>query len=245
MIVLKKRFARISPLLLLLLTLGSLPIQAAEGSPAERGSLRVTGQAVVSCAPDLAYITLGVETKDSSAAEASAENARLMKEVYQALQTLGLTEREIETSGYNIYSSTQVVERGTAQETTITSYYVQNRITITTTALEKVGPIIDAAVQAGANQVQGVRFDLADKQELQRRALHNAVVQARGKAEVMAAAAGVVIGGLASLTEEYGSYAPMMETALVRGSLGAKDASTTVTPGEIEVSAQVTLVFWF
>ncbi|NLJ80061.1 MAG: SIMPL domain-containing protein [Firmicutes bacterium] len=230
-------------LLVLSLILGTAALGAAEEG--EKGSLRVTGQAVISGRPDLALITLGVETKDPSAEAASQENAERMASVLEALQELGLEKKDLETGGYNIYSTTQVINRGTDKEETVTLYQAQNRLLISTKNLDQVGQIIDAAVKAGANQVQGVRFDLSDKQELQLLALEKAVAQARSKAEVMAAGAGVALGGLISLQEEYGTYAPALDSLALRAYGAKEEASTVISPGEIEVSAQVNLVFWF
>jgi uncharacterized protein YggE len=231
---------KVAVLMVLVLSLASGGlVQARE---AERGSIQVTGSAIVTGAPDVAYITLGVETRDPSAEVAAQENANRMAKVFSALKALGLTDKELTTSGYNIYSSTQVINRGTDDEVTVTTYYVQNRINVTTKDLDNVGQIIDAAVKAGANQVQGVSFDIEDKQALQLEALKNAVAQGMIKANVMAESAGITLGGLATMSESYGSYAPMVATMAFKA-----DASqpTMINPGDVEVSATVNLEFWF
>lgn len=233
-------------LLTVVLVLGIQPtgLVLANSIPENPSRLNVNGNAVISVAPDTAYVSLGVETSNVSAEVASEENAIRMAKVLAALKELGLTDKEISTKGYNIYSYNQTQNRGTKDEVNITTYQVQNKIEITTKNLEQVGKIVDIAVKAGANQVQGIRFDLADKQDLQLQALGNAIKQARTKAEVMAAAAGVELGGIISLNEDYGSYAPMYETAVMRAqSLSSVD--TSITPGDVEISARVSMVFWF
>ncbi|NMB02752.1 MAG: SIMPL domain-containing protein [Firmicutes bacterium] len=239
----RKSFSNISLLtvLVLALCLGAfLPEIALANS--EAGRLHVTGSAVVTGAPDIAHITLGVETQDVSADVAAQDNASRMAKVFTALKELGLTERELSTSGYNIYSSTQVVGRGTNEETSITTYRVHNRINITTKNLDIVGEIIDRAVQAGANQVQGIQFDVEDKQAMQLKALQNAIKQGVAKAEAMAEAAGLTLTQLVSLSENYSSYAPMVNTMVMRAD---SFAGTTINPGEVEVSANVQLEFLF
>ncbi len=231
---------RIGILTILLLSLGGgVAVQA---GLSERGSLHVTGNAVVTGDPDIAYITIGVETRDPSAEVAAEDNANRMDRVFAALKALGLTDKELTTSGYNVYSSSQVQNRGTEQEVTSTTYHVQNRIIVTTKELNGVGHIIDAAVTAGANQVQGVRFDIEDKQAMQLKALSNAVEQGMAKAKVMAQSAGVTLGGLASINENYSSYAPMVSTMALRADSAM---GTTISPGEVEVGATVNLEFWF
>lgn len=208
------------------------------------GSIQVTGTAVVTGSPDMAIITLGVETKDPSAQVASQENANRMETVFAALKEMGLSEKELTTSGYNIYSSNQVIARGTENEVTVTTYHVQNKITITTKELDKVGTIIDVAIKAGANQVQGIRFDIQDKQAMQLQALKNAVQQGKAKAEIMAEAAGITLGGLATMNESYSSHAPVISTMAARSEAFAA-SPTTINPGEVEVSATVSMNFWF
>lgn len=118
---------------------------------------------------------------------------------------------------------------------------MQNRINITTKNLDSVGEIVDRAVKAGANQVQGIRFDVQDKQALQLEALKLAVQQGMGKAEAMAEAAGVTLGELVSMSESYSSYAPMVRAvAYADAAVG-----TSISPGEVEVSASVQMEFAF
>ncbi|HKM43165.1 MAG TPA: SIMPL domain-containing protein [Limnochordia bacterium] len=236
----RKPYFQIGVLIMLLLSLFSgFTVQARSS---EHSSLSVTGSAVVVAAPDIAYITLGVETKDPSAQMAVQENAKHMASVFAALKALGLTDKELSTSGYNVYSSTQVHNRGTDTEVTTTTYHVHNRINVTTSDLESVGQVIDAAVQNGANQVQGVRFDIQDKQSMQLEALKSAVEQGMAKAHVMAQSAGITLGGIATMSENYSSYAPMVSTMALRAD---SIQGTTISPGDVEVSATVNLNLWF
>lgn len=233
---------RLTVLCFVTLALVAGSIIPASAQTAEPGKLQVTGSAVVLGNPDIAHITLGVETESTSAQEAAGENAEQMAAIIAALKELGLTDQALATSGYNIYSTSQVLNRGTAEERTVTLYRVQNRLTITTRDLDQVGEIVDRAVRAGANQVQGISFDVEDKQALQLEALKKAVQQARGKAQAMAEAAEVELGPLTLLTESYSSYAPMVTAMAYR--LDAA-ASTPIAPGEVEISATVQLEFSF
>ena len=222
-------------------TLLMLLVAGAALADAEPKRLQVSGTAVVTGDPDIAYITVGVETQNPSAEKAAQDNASIMAQVLAALREMGLTEKEVSTSGYNIWGSTQTVNRGTDKEETVTTYWVQNRINITTKNLDSVGEIVDRAVKAGANQVQGIRFDVQDKQALQLEALKLAVQQGMGKAEAMAEAAGVTLGKLGSMSESYSSYAPMVRAvAYADAAVG-----TSISPGEVEVSASVQMEFAF
>lgn len=227
-------------LLLVVLAAAVQPQEALADSVGRR--LQVTGTAVISASPDIAYITLGVETQDPSAEKAAQDNANIMAAVLSAMEDLGLSKREVTTSGYNIWGSTQILNRGTQDEQTVTTYWVQNRINITTKNLEQVGEIIDRAVKAGANQVYGINFDVQDKQDMQIEALKLAVKQGIAKAEVMAEAAGVSLGELVYMTESYSTYAPMTGYMALRADA---EAATPINPDDVEVRATVELEFAF
>lgn len=239
-----KHLRRISLCLVVVLVL-SVGSAMAAAVPEQSGRLQVTGNAVITAAPDLARITLGVETSSTSAEEAVSENAQRMDSVLAALRALGVEQSAMTTSGYNVYSYDNTFGRSTPAEEITTTYHVQNGITITTENLDEVGLIVDTAVKAGANQVRNVTFDIADKQDMQLQALQVAIEQALTKANVMAQSAGETIGGIVSIDEEYGTYVakseamPMMAVGFDGG------AQTSINPGEIEVTARVTMEFWF
>lgn len=221
-----------------------LPHGSAAAQETDRqGAMHVSGRAVVTAAPDIAYVALGVETRNESAQTAAMENAALMDKVLTSLKELGLTEEDFSTSGYNVYSYQQTSRSAPEAEPT-TWYVVQNRLEITVRDLDRVGEIIDAAIGAGANQVQSVRFDIQDKQAMQLQALENAVKQARMKAQTLAEAAGVTLGGIKVITEQNTSYVPYTDTAALR-TFAAPEAKTQITPGDVEVSADVLVEFWF
>lgn len=232
--------------IILCLCIGLLtsPLAQANNTDLPRGSLQITGQAVITGTPDVVYITLGVETKNALADVASQENADRMTEVFAALKNLGLTDKQLTTSGYNIYSSNQVIARGTENERTITNYHVENKIKITTSDLEVVGKIVDVAIKAGANKVQGIQFDIKDKHSMQLEALNNAVIQAKEKAKVMAEAAEIALGGITNMNENFSSYTPMVNTIALRAEAMSQN-TTTINPGDVQVTATVSMNFWY
>jgi uncharacterized protein YggE len=218
---------------------------SAASIPEHSGRLQVTGNAVVTAAPDMVRITLGVETSSTSAEIAASENAERMASVLAALEALGLQQSAISTSGYNIYSYSNTYGQSTPEELIQTTYNVHNGITITTKNLDTVGLIVDTAVKAGANQVQNVNFDIAEKQDMQLQALEVAIEQALTKAGVMARSAGETLGGIVSIDEEYGTYVAQNESLKMMAAGYDRGAVTSINPGEIEVTAQVTMEFWF
>lgn len=222
---------------------GSLGHDAMAQETNSGGTIQVSGDAVVSAAPDVAYISLGVETRDRLAENASQENVAIMSKIIAALKEFGLNDQEITTSGFYIYSY-QEAERSTDPIQYYTVYTVRNQVNIRTGNLEDVGTIIDLAIKAGANQVQGISFDTESKAELQMKALENATRQARDKAEAIAKAAGVSIKEVVSITEQSDTYAPYTEAVMFRVS-AADSAKTPINPGDVEVKARVIVEYKF
>lgn len=235
----KSRFSKVMALLVLSVIVLSSSAYASQST----NSIKVTGHAVVTAAPDVAYITLGVETKSNSAASSSEENAAAVANVIAKLKEFGLTDSEITTSNYNIYSY-QDYDRITDPQTYVTVYYVRNQLNIKTNRLSEVGKIIDLAIRAGANQVQGIKFDLEDKSELQLLALKNATKQAAAKAKAIAEAANVEIASLINVTEEYEYYAPYTEVNMFR-SAAAGITDTQINPSDVEVTARIVAEYGF
>ncbi|HHX02650.1 MAG TPA: SIMPL domain-containing protein [Firmicutes bacterium] len=221
----------------------SFDFDAAAQTSTNTGVIRVSGDAVVTAAPDVAYISLGVETRDQLAENASQQNAEIMSKIIAALKEFGLRDQEITTSGYYIYSY-QEPERSSDPISYYTVYTVRNQVNVRTNRLEDVGTIIDLAIKAGANQVQGISFDTENKAELQLIALENATRQAREKAEAIAKAAGVSIKETVSITEQSETYAPYTEAVMFRAS-AADSAKTPINPGDVEVKARVVIEYQF
>lgn len=235
-----KKITQVS--LFLIFMLIAVPVLAQGKIPENSGRLQVMGNAVATASPDVAHITLGVETSHTSAERATQENARKMNNVFVALKNLELEDIDISTSGYSVYSYNETVKNGSNEEN-VTTYHVRNNINITTKDLNETGTIVDVAVKAGANQIQGIHFNLKDKQELQLQALKLAIEQAKKKATAIADASDVTLGGIASITENYASYAPMQDSMMKSSFAGS--AGTSFNPGDVEVSAQVTIEYWF
>lgn len=239
-----KKITRVSVSLFLSLMLMAIPAFADGTVPENTGRLKVKGNAVVTVSPDIAHITLGVETSHSSAERATQENARKMANVFVALKNLELEDYDISTSGYSVYSYDEFKKNSDNEDVVVTTYKVRNNINIKTKDLNETGTIVDVAVKAGANQIHGIWFDLNDKQELQLQALKLAIDQAKAKGTAMADASGISLGGIASLTEDYATHAPMQESMMMRNTLGGS-AGTSFNPGDVEITAQVTIEYWF
>jgi uncharacterized protein len=211
--------------------------QAAPGSPA----IRVSATGEVRAAPDQAVADFAVETVAATAQEAAAQNAQRMERVIAALVRAGVPRERIETRDYSVYPDYDHREGG---EPRIRGYRVNNTVQATLHEVDGVGPVIDAALAAGANRVHGVRFGLRDPQAHRQRAIADAVRRARADAEAMAAALGLGLGMVREAsTVEAGPVFPVVQEARMQMAGDAAMSPTPVSPGEQVVRATVQVVY--
>jgi uncharacterized protein len=206
-------------------------------------SIRVTGTGEARAKPDQAIADFGVETMAPTAQAAGAENAQRMERVIAALVRAGVPRDRIETRDYNVYPDydPRPVE---GMEPRVRGYRVMNTVSATMEDIERVGPVIDAALAAGANRVNGVRFGLRDPQSFRQRAIDDAVRRARSDAEALAAALGVGLGGIReAFTADVAMGQPIiMEQRMAMADM-AQSAPTPISPGEQTVRATVVIVY--
>jgi uncharacterized protein YggE len=178
--------------------------------------------------PDKAQVTAGVQTQATTAADALAENARLMNKVVAALTSAGGS--DLQTQQVSLYPRTN--ESGDVVGFTAAD-------TVTATArIADAGGLVDAAVAAGANTVDGPSLSVSDRDGLYRAALAKAMADARAKALALGNAGGFGVGAVSSVTEETaGAPVPVLEAA------AAKSSDTPVEPGTQDVTADVSVTF--
>lgn len=208
------------------------PSGLAPQAPSEAPPARVValGQGTVLAEATSASMTVSVETRSHSAAEAGQENAARMERVQEALRRAGL-EDAITTTGYSLRPD---VNRDTGVE----SYRAHNGVRIELDDVERAGEIIDLAIGAGANRIGAIQFESEEKDDARHEALAMAVTRAREDAEAMAAAAGGRLGALLEITTDwsYDSNNRVYEAAL-------SFARTPIEPGAQEVSAKVRMTW--
>jgi uncharacterized protein YggE len=222
---------RIVILAVALAALGALGAAALVGgagaAAAESEGITVTGRGAVAVAPDRATLSFGIETRGRTAREAVSANVAPMRRVIAAIRAAGATELETQ----QLHVGAQLGERGDQ------GFVAVNAVSAVVRDLSRLAAVIDAAVGAGANQVQGPGFARSDEAALERQALAAAFADARARAQALAQTAGVTLGRpLAIVT--VGDAAP-----LVAESRLTDTASTPIEPGEQQVVAQVTVTF--
>jgi uncharacterized protein len=205
--------------------------------------IQAYGEAELTAAPDLARISLVIETRSNSALDAVEENARLANAVREALLDYGLSEDDLTTGNYNLYSYKEWYEGLPFGEEAPITYNATNEIVVTTKQLETVGEIIDLSVKAGANNVNYVSFELEDPQDLLMEALGLASGQARQKADAIAGGTGDEISGLQTIREERTDFMPYRYSDMAAQEGLGMGAPTPINPGDVTIRAAVVAEF--
>jgi hypothetical protein len=201
-------------------------------------TISVTGKGEVPLTPDIARITIGVRTQGVDVAEAVASNNTQAQEVVEALQEMGVAERDIQTSNFSIYPQQQYDERGQVIDTT---FVVENTVYVTVRELESLGDLLDVAVGLGANSIYGIQFDVEEKGGAVSEARQVAVEDARAQAQELAEAAGVQLGDIQSISAISSYPGPIFDG---RGAAAEQAASTVpISPGQLIITAEVSVVY--
>ncbi len=206
--------------------------------PTNASTVTVQGYGSAEGKPNELTISLGVQTQASTAAVALSTNSTKANALISKLKADGVTDQDLQTAGLTV----QPVYTGPKQ--LITSYQVMNTVTVTLYDLAEAGKIIDDAASAAGNAivVNDIAFSVKDDTALLGQARAAAVRQAAGQAQLMASAAGLVLGHLCSLVDN--SSAPPPPVTFAAGVPGKATApSTPVQPGEEQVTANVTAVY--
>lgn len=224
---------------ILTLVLAALMAFSPVAAMADDSVITVSGTGVVAYKPDTAMITLGVNESAEGAVEAQSIVNRKIDAVKKALIKQGVKEEQIAVGDLGLWANYDYSDN----KQKLTGYNASHTLTITLSDMNAVGPLIDAALSAGANQLQGVSFSVKQSSEAYDKALALAVEKARAKAEVLAQAAGVKLGALEALTEaaDYG-YSPYIAANVAMSDKAGADP-TQVDTGMVNISATVTAVY--
>jgi uncharacterized protein YggE len=194
--------------------------------------------------PDRAQVTFAVATENIDVKIAQKANAAQMTKVIDALVAAGLPKDALKTTGYNIYPVYDDYSK-TPFDQKIRTYQVTNTLTVTLHDVNMTGEVIDIAVANGINQASSIQFMLSDEQAqvLRTEALKKAVSRARADADTVAGALGTAIIGVQSV-DISGGYAPVLfENYNAVDALTKSAAPTPIQPGDVTVTAQVSITY--
>ena len=192
-------------------------------------TMTLTGHGEISVSPDIVIIRLGVETTGENLSRIQADNARISQAVIQALQRMGIT--DIKTSQYSINKVYDYVEGRQFDR----GYSVRNILELRTNNLEAAGNIIDTAVNAGANIVDLITFDISNREYYYQQALNMAIMNAIQKAKSITMNLGISSAPVpVNIVENTAMLFPVQREFA---------AATPIMPGAINIAANVTVDF--
>lgn len=201
--------------------------------------ITVTGTGKASGTPDMVQVSMGVETQDQIVQKAVNDNQTQMNALLAKLKDLGIPEKDIQTSSYNIFSQHPSLSTGPdgKGDTGSILYSVSNQVQTTIRDVSKLGNVLDQVVMDGANNIYGVTFGFSDPSKLETDARTKAVQDAGNRAQSLAKLEGVTLGTIISVNEVNSFPGPTFPAA---SSLGG--GGTPIQPGALEVivSIQVT-----
>lgn len=209
------------------------------GANPNQRTIQVSGNGEAQAPPDLAVLSLAIETHAATAADAAGRNGGLAQKVSAAIRARLGDKGKTWTGGYSLYPEYADESRPNAKPA-ITGYRAENTITVQTGALDLVGPLIDAAIAAGANRVNSLDFSLRDDTSARNDAISKAAKDAQAQAQALAAALNLKLGPIINATT-VSNEGP--RPVMFRAAALSANSSTPVSPGEVTVPASVSLTY--
>jgi uncharacterized protein YggE len=206
-------------------------------------TLNVSGNGTVYLTPDIAYIYVGVHTDDPDLASGVSKNNSQAQALVDALKNAGIDGKDIQTSNFSVYTNgTPGYDPNTGQPTNNGRYYsIDNSVYVTVRDLSKLGTILSTAVGAGANSINSISFDVADKTAAMVEARQKAMANASSLAGELAKSAGASLGQIQDITYSENSYTPFY--GMGGGGASAPNASVPIQPGQTQVSVTVSVTY--
>ena len=222
------------------------PLDGNEYAVTEPPTLTVGGRGEVSVAPDRAILRLGAVAQATKASEAQSQVNQVVQNIIKGIKSLGVADKSIATidlSIYPVYGNQPPEPQEQPTQPVIRGYRASNIIRVEIEKLESLGGVIDAGLDAGANRIEGLSFDLRDDGESRAQALRLATEEADAKANAIARAMGVDIVGIKQISEAgINLVRPQMDSGPV---FSARAAATPVQAGQIRVEASLTVSYYF
>jgi len=201
-----------------------------------------SGEGKIVAKPDVAVVNLTILTEADTSKAAQDDNSKKSKAVVDFLKKQGIEEKDIRTSGYNIYPQYKYPRDG---KPVINGYQVNQTLEVKIRDLDKVSVILDGVVTAGVNQVNGLSFEIDDPDKLKAQARDEAIKDAKAKANELESQLGVRLGRIVNFTEgSYGVPTPMYyEISAKAMGMGGGGGGPDVPSGENEIKVTVTITY--
>ena len=211
------------------------------GRPADQlYTITIEGEGKVTAVPDIAQISLGLQTDKATVTEAQRENTDKVNKIVSDLKALGIEGKDIKTDNYSVYPRYD----WTDGKQVLRGYTVTQSLSVKIRNLDSIGTVLEKSAADGANQVGGLNFTIDEPETLKQQAREKALEQAKQKAEALAKIAGVKLGRLVSFNENSSGYpiyarTDMMKSAPVAGEAAVPD----IQPGSQDIIVDVTVTY--
>jgi uncharacterized protein len=244
----KFRFRSFSVVAVLLLVVALTAVACAPGATSSgaaqtqtgaAGGITVVGTGEAFGRPDTAEIQIGAETFAETVAEATSQNEALIQSIMAALAAQGIEEKDIRTSNYSVWAEQVYGERGPEG---VAGYRVNNLVTVVIRDVDAVSGVIGAVTEAGANNIHGISFRVADPAALEDEARAAAIANARARAESLAELSGVGLGEVVTISEVIGQGGIPLARGMGGGAM-EDAAAASISAGELGYSVQVQVTF--
>lgn len=230
-----KHFIPVSILILAVLLSACGP--AVAGATGDSNSINVSGNGTIYLAPNIARIYVGVHTEDADIAKALAQNNTQAQTVVNALTAMGVALEDIQTSNFNIWSMEDYDDNGKSY----TKYTVDNNVYVTVRDLSKLGDLLSTVVGSGANNINSITFDVADRTAAMAQARQLAMANANTLAAELAQTAGVSLDGIKNIA--YSDYSSSPYYGMGGGAAPEAKSSVPIQPGQLEISVSVNVTY--
>ena len=209
---------------------------AADGDRAGERLVSVSATGSVEAEPDLASVSVGAIVEADTAKEALARSSALMAKLIDRLKALGVAAKDIQTTAINIEPRYTQAKDG--RPAALAGYRLVNRVHLTVREVKRLGEILDGAIGLGANQVNGIGFDVSNAETLMDEARRRAIANARRRAELYAAAAGAQLGSVLTISET--NNASPRALPMARAAAGGP---VPIEPGTRALTVEVNLTY--
>lgn len=225
-----------------LIALLAIVLSSCAGAPLSEKSVRtmsVSGRGEVYLIPDIAYINIGTRSEALDVATALSDNNEQAQAISAVLSEMGIDPLDIQTTAFNVYPFQNY---GMDGQPTEMKYVVENTVNVKVRELNRLGEILDAVVRTGANQINGISFDVEDRKQAEADARRLAIQDATEKALELAGLAGIELGELQNISV-YSNGSPQPVYNAKGGGYVAMDSAAPISSGQMIVTADASLVY--
>jgi uncharacterized protein YggE len=237
----KKLFVLFTPLMIAALIAGCSPLSTSSANQSIK-TLDVTGTGLIELKPDIARVNIGVRSESPDVAEALRMNNESIAAVIQILKEQGVDGKDIQTRNFYIYQQQTPRPMSDEPDKPSQTYVVENTVAITVRELDSLGEILTSVVAKGANTINGITFDVDDRETALAEARKKAIADAKAKAQAIADAAGIKLGQIRSISinENGGIIMPRAEMAQ---DMGMGGGAVPISEGTLSIRVTANLTF--